>query len=84
MRLWRESAAYKREEEAERIGELGGAGYAEARGQMTPRGARIRSNSSGLRLCAATTSGVMVSEFMAEKTAEPLFELSGYQMDSTG
>jgi hypothetical protein len=32
----------------------------------------------------ATTSGVMVSEFMAEKTAEPLFELSGRQMDSTG
>lgn len=36
MRLWRESAAYKREEEAERIGELIGAGYAEDRGQMTP------------------------------------------------
>lgn len=32
MRLWRESAAYKLEEEAERIG----AGYAEDRGQMTP------------------------------------------------
>ena len=33
MRLWRESAAYKREEEAERIGELNGAGYAEGRGR---------------------------------------------------
>ena len=36
MRLWSESAAYEREEEAERIGELIGAGYAEDRGQMTP------------------------------------------------
>ena len=36
MRLWRESAAYKRGEEAERIGELTGAGDAEDWGQMTP------------------------------------------------
>ncbi len=37
MRLWRESAAYKREEEeAGRIGELIGAGYAEDGRQMTP------------------------------------------------
>jgi hypothetical protein len=35
MRLWRESAACKREEEAERIGELVGVGYAEGRGRMT-------------------------------------------------
>ena len=32
IRLWRESATYKREEEAERIGELIGVGYAEDRG----------------------------------------------------
>ena len=36
MRLWRESAAYEREEEAERIVELIGVGYAEGWGQMTP------------------------------------------------
>ena len=36
MRLWRESAACKREEEAERIGKLMGAGYAEELGQRTP------------------------------------------------
>ena len=36
MRLWRESAAYKREEEAERDGELIGARYAQDRGPMTP------------------------------------------------
>jgi hypothetical protein len=36
MRLWRESAAYERGEEAERIGELIGAGYAEDWVQMTP------------------------------------------------
>lgn len=33
MRLWRESRADEREEEAERIGELVGAGYAEAWGR---------------------------------------------------
>jgi hypothetical protein len=36
MRLWRNSAAYKRVEESGRIGELTGAGYAIERGQMTP------------------------------------------------
>ena len=36
MRLRRESPAYKREGEAEHIGELIGAGYAEERGQVTP------------------------------------------------
>ena len=41
MRLWRESAAYKREEEAERIGELFGAGYAEDQGADDAREARV-------------------------------------------
>src|SRR5215211_1129568 len=40
-----------------------------------PSSSRMRSNSSGVRLCAATTSGVMVSEFMAR--------LFGCQKDST-
>jgi len=36
MRLRRESAAWKREEEVERIGELVGAGDAEEQGRMAP------------------------------------------------
>ena len=84
MRLWRESAAYKREEEAERIGELIRAGYAEDRGQMTPerrayplqlfrlevvRGDYFRRD--GLRVHGGENGGA-------------LFELSGCQMDGTG
>src|SRR5215210_4622357 len=37
-----------------------------------PSSSRMRSNSSEVRLCAATTSGVMISEFMARKRREPL------------
>src|SRR5215210_4401593 len=37
-----------------------------------PSSSLMRANSSGLRLCAATTSGVMVSEFMARTDGAPV------------
>jgi len=55
MRLWRESAAYRREEEAERIGEPSGAGYVEDRGRMTPERRACPLELFRLEACAATT-----------------------------
>src|ERR671917_623695 len=49
-----------------------------------PSRARMRSNSSEVRLCAATTSGVMISEFMSRKRREPLSDVFVCQKDSTG
>jgi hypothetical protein len=41
MGPWRESGACERGEEAERFGELNGAGYVEERGQNDAREARV-------------------------------------------
>src|ERR1700755_2551813 len=49
-----------------------------------PMSSTMRSYSSGLRLCAATTSGVIASGFMTTAATAAHYELSGCQKDSTG